>query len=113
NTNSQKKKMSKGKLNPEHEKCIQTLYEYLKENIDTTVIVDILFQNNIIGIDEKESIVAEKRKPKRNDLLLTIILHSGPGNAFDIFHRSFQRVQRNVYETIEKELLKNTSQVIC
>ncbi|XP_055870439.1 uncharacterized protein LOC106062236 [Biomphalaria glabrata] len=106
------KTMSRGNLKPEHKKCIQTLYKYLKDNIDASLIVDFLYQEKIIGLEEKETILLEKRKSDKNELLLKYILNSRALNSFDIFHQSLKSRHKNVYETIENEL-KRITQTLC
>uniref|UniRef100_A0A2C9LKC9 CARD domain-containing protein n=1 Tax=Biomphalaria glabrata TaxID=6526 RepID=A0A2C9LKC9_BIOGL len=105
------KTMSRGNLKPEHKKCIQTLYKYLKDNIDASLIVDFLYQEKLLDL-RKRTILLEKRKSEKNELLLRCILNSRALNSFDIFHQSLKSRHKNVYETIENEL-KRITQTLC
>ncbi|KAK0067119.1 hypothetical protein Bpfe_003217 [Biomphalaria pfeifferi] len=59
-------------------------------------------------MEDKECIIAEKQKSKRNDLLLTAILKAGPGEAFAVFLDALKPNHINVWKTIDDKLTSDS-----
>ncbi|KAI8787977.1 death domain-containing protein CRADD [Biomphalaria glabrata] len=96
--------MSRGKLKPEDEKCIQTNYVYLKENLNALDIVDYLYQHSVITLDDKQNISKPGlSRPDRNEVLLSTLLNAGPGDAFKYFLASLSKQYVHVLKKIQNK----------
>ncbi|KAH9492487.1 hypothetical protein Btru_025957 [Bulinus truncatus] len=99
--------MARGKLKPEDGECLRRNYVQLKENIDPADIVDFLVQESVISFDDKEKIQKGNTKIERCDILLEIILNSGPGDAFEKFIESLIRKNQYIHLDIVQERRKD------
>ncbi|XP_055873903.1 uncharacterized protein LOC106065768 isoform X2 [Biomphalaria glabrata] len=88
--------MSRGRLKPNDYKCIQDNFIFLKKELEARHLIDFLFQHGVISLEEKEHIGIKENKDARNDLLLTLILNAGPGDAFNYFLLSLEDRYRHV-----------------
>ncbi|KAK0047191.1 cytochrome P450 2U1 [Biomphalaria pfeifferi] len=96
--------MSRGKLKPEDERCIQTNYVYLKENLNALDIVDYLYQHSVITLDDKENISKPGlSRPDRNEVLLSTLLNAGPGDAFKYFLASLSKQYLHVLKKVQNK----------
>ncbi|XP_055870488.1 uncharacterized protein LOC129923466 isoform X3 [Biomphalaria glabrata] len=94
--------MSKGRLKPEDEKCIQHNYMYLLDQLDARDIVNFLFQHEVIDLDDKISISSQAKRKDRNEILLDRLLNAGPGYSFNYFLKSLEGNYRFILDKLRK-----------
>lgn len=75
----------RGKLKEQDERKIRSNWMLLLEELDGEHVVNQLFQKNIITLDDMHQVKAEKTPRRRTEALLKVVLHAGPGAAFDEF----------------------------
>ncbi|KAK0067118.1 GTPase IMAP family member 4 [Biomphalaria pfeifferi] len=95
--------MERGKLKPEHEKCIREKYLILKKNIVCAQeITEYLYRKNIITVDDKEIILLKTTSCDKNEALLTIVLNGGPTLAFNEFCKALKKYSTKLWEDIRE-----------
>lgn len=103
-------KVMKGKLKPEDEQRIRKNFTYLKEEIDGKHIVDHLYQENVISLDDKEEIIHQVTRGQRTEKLLMILLNAGPGKAYQVFFKALEEQYPHVATTLKDTPLQDPSE---
>ncbi|CAL1541576.1 unnamed protein product [Lymnaea stagnalis] len=98
---SEQKRISHGRLQPNHEQAIMMQYMYLKEELEAKYIVDSLLTHRVLDQDDKDEVLSARTRKDRTEILLNKILHAGPGDAFTIF---LEALESNKYEHIAQKL---------
>ncbi|KAH9502246.1 hypothetical protein Btru_070512, partial [Bulinus truncatus] len=93
--------MSKGYLKPEDDLCLRKHYQYLKENIEASDLVEFLFAHNVMTLDDKNKICKRETRSKRNKVLLDFLLHHGRKEDFHIFLQSLELEYKHVSQYLQ------------
>ena len=80
---------------------IQKFFVELYENIDVkeTSLLDRLYQQNVLSLDDMERIKKQITKQDANKKLLLFLIRSGPA-AFDMFLKCLRQAQRGMEDLI-------------
>jgi len=87
--------LTRGPLNPEHDKKIRKNWSYLLKNIDAQYVMDGFVDEGIFDIEEITEIRNKGTTTEKNRLFLEKLLESGPG-AYQVF---INVLNKNGYET--------------
>ncbi|XP_013063451.2 death domain-containing protein CRADD-like [Biomphalaria glabrata] len=100
----------RGKLKQNDEAVIRQNYLFLKEEIEAKHIVDYLYSKDVISLDDKEEIVCQPSRSRRNDVLLDKLMHAGPGIAYCEFLKALDEEYSHVSQKLRKTKLPAAQQ---
>ena len=87
-----------------HQRALQQKYEFLVNNVGASDVIDYLFQEECISIDEKESIEETRGDRKRMRKLLDKLIGK-PRATFDVFLDALKKTNTNhVVQVLNEKL---------
>uniref|UniRef100_A0A2C9L0Y2 CARD domain-containing protein n=1 Tax=Biomphalaria glabrata TaxID=6526 RepID=A0A2C9L0Y2_BIOGL len=96
------------RLKNKDEMLIQNNFVYLIEQIEPLDIIDYLFQQNVLTLDDMDLIKnASITRSKRAENLLFVLLKSGSSSALEVFMKSLE----NQYAYVLSHMKENHSNI--
>ncbi|BFZ10410.1 hypothetical protein BsWGS_13449 [Bradybaena similaris] len=99
---------TRGKLKPDDEYRLQANYSFMIEEIDAQYLLSELFSKFVIDADDKEKILSKPTTRERTQLLLDILLNSGPGEAYSNFVEVLEEKYSHVAAILKGTEVKDT-----
>ncbi|GFS20672.1 death domain-containing protein cradd [Elysia marginata] len=93
--------VKKGKLKPDDEAKIRSNYLFITEQVDARDLTGGLYQENVFTVDDVEEIEALPSRAKRTEKMLSLLLGSGPGEAYNNFLKVLKVAYDHVAEALE------------